>query len=410
MIIIIVLLCYKICLHIFVVQKRKVTLKELNDHVRENYAVAWRELGKKLGIQDGTLNILEKDNPNDSDTCCGKVFEEWLAMDRNALWSTMLQALDYPEVMAVMDDFKDIKLIKYKKSEMLEAVSNVSELLKVNSKANRYKISPDEWLNIELEHFTSVALIHYKKGHNKKEEIEVIADIQHRGEIEEITDTEHRHKDVTEPLSNVNVTKTTKDISEIFAPMENSREFPKSVLIEGAPGIGKTTLSKEIVYQWSKNNLLKHKKLVILVFLRDPKAQRIKSLKEFITEYCGCTDKCNAIIEEYIKYTRGSEIAVVLDGYDELPEMMRKNTESLFIRLICQECDELCKSMVAITSRLNVSIKLHNMVEHRVEILGFTEDNRKAYIRQALKSDSQGAEKLLTYLERNHAIKDGLYT
>jgi len=396
-----------LCLYIFVVQKQKATLRELNNHVREDYAVAWRELGKKLGVPDRILNILQKDHPNDCDACCGKVFEEWLAVDRSALWSTMLQALDSPEVMAVMDDYSNSSPITvYNRSEMRQAVSIVSEILQENSKENRYRISPDDWPNIELKHFTSVALIHYKKGHNKKEEIEVIADIQHRGEIEKITNIQ---KNVTEPLSNANVTKTTKDISEIFAPMETASKFPRSILIEGAPGIGKTTLSKEIVYQWSKNNLLNHKKLVVLVFLRDPKAQCIQSLQEFVAEYCGHTERCNAIIEEHIKCTRGSDIAVVLDGYDELPEAIRKNTASFFIKLIHQECNDLQKCMVVITSRLTVSIELHNMVERRVEILGFTEDNRKAYIQQALKNNSEGAVKLLTYLEKNPAINAYCY-
>ena len=66
------------------------------------------------------------------------------------------------------------------------------------------------------------------------------------------------------------------------------------------------------------------KKLVILVSLRDPDAQKIQSLKEFITKYCGYTEKYNAAIEEYIIRTMGEEIAIVLDGYDELPEKYGK--------------------------------------------------------------------------------------
>ena len=49
------------------------------------------------------------------------------------------------------------------------------------------------------------------------------------------------------------------------------------------------------------------------------------------------------------------------------------------------------------------------MVELRVEILGFTEDNRRAYIRQALEGNGQDADKLLSYLERNPAINAYCY-
>ena len=381
-------------------QQQKATFKHLDNLVRPVYAVAWRELGEKLDIPSGKLNTLQKDYPKDSNYCCGEVLKEWRDQDHESLWSTLLKALDSPEVKAVMSDYwtADGGMLEHRRSEMLEAVCNVAECLQENSRENRYKVSPDDWPNIELKHFTSVALIHYKKGHNKREEIEVIADIQHKGKIS-----------LTEPLGNVNLTKTTKDISEIFAPMETSNVFPRTILIEGAPGIGKTTLSKEIVFQWSKNNLLNHKKLVILVFLRDPKAQRIRSLTEFVSEYCCYTEKCNAILEEYIKFTRGEEMAIVLDGYDELPEEMRKNTTSFFISLIHQECNDLRKSMVVITSRLTVSVELHNRVDRRVEILGFTEDNRKAYITQALEDNTEGANKLLNYLDRNPAINAYCY-
>ncbi|XP_065894790.1 uncharacterized protein [Dysidea avara] len=107
--------------------------------------------------------------------------------------------------------------------------------------------------------------------------------------------------------------------------------------------------------------------------------------------------------------TSGEDIAIVLDGYDELPEDARKNTKSFFIRLIHPDYSDLCKSMVVITSRLTVSVELHNIIERRVEILGFTKDNRKAYIRQALENESQATEELLAYLERNPAINAYCY-
>ena len=379
------------CLY-FTVQNQRAQLKELNDYVREDYAVAWREIGKRLGVPEGRLNTLQKDYPNDNDYCFGEIFTEWLSIDPKALWSTMLEALDSPEVNAAKREYsRSISMFQYTELEMVDAVSVVAKRLQETSEDTRYKVSADDWPNIELTHFTSIALIHYKKGQNKKEEIEVIADYQCRG-----------------MPGDVNLTKTTKDISEIFAPMETD-VFPKTVLIEGAPGIGKTTLSKEIVYQWSKMNLLNHKRLVILVFLRDPIAQGIRTLKEFISTYCGFTPKSNAIIEESIKNTRGKDITVVLDGYDELPEDIRSSSESFFIKLIHQKVPNMLKSMVVITSRLTVSVELHNMIERRVEILGFTEDNRKEYIRQALKENSEGAEKLLAYLKRHPAINAYCY-
>ena len=377
-----------------VVQRKRALLKDLDSLVRQDYAVAWRQLGEKLGVPIGKLNALQKDFPDNCERCCFEVLQEWRDNDFTSLWSTMLEALNSPKVLAVIHEYSDEdQLLQHKELEMVNAVSVVSKCLKQQSIDNRYKVSTDEWPNIELKHFTSVALIHYKRGHSKKEEIEVIAKNQHKGEVT-----------LVESLGDANLVKTTKDISEIFVPMDTANVFPKTILIEGAPGIGKTTLSKEIMFQWSSQNLLHHVKLLVVVFLRDPIAQGIRSLKEFVCTYCDYTEKSNSIIEEYLKSTLGKDIAIILDGYDELPEDIRINTELFFIKLINRNCTSLQKCMVIITSRLNVSVELHRIVDRRVEILGFTEENRKEFIREALKDNSQGTEKLLQYLERNPAI------
>ena len=82
----------------------------------------------------------------------------------------------------------------------------------------------------------------------------------------------------------------TKDIADIFIadPMDQresntvSSKPPRRILIEGAPGIGKTVLAKEIAYRWADKEVLPDVKLLLLIYLRDPHLREIKEIKELL--------------------------------------------------------------------------------------------------------------------------------
>ena len=55
----------------------------------------------------------------------------------------------------------------------------------------------------------------------------------------------------------------TKEVAEILLPMEANKDS-HFILFEGAPGMGKTLLLKEIAYSWGKRQILQKFKFVIL--------------------------------------------------------------------------------------------------------------------------------------------------
>ena len=54
------------------------------------------------------------------------------------------------------------------------------------------------------------------------------------------------------------------------------------VLVEGAPGVGKTTLAWELCKQWGKGKLFQQFAVVILVRLRDQTVQNAQTLSDLV--------------------------------------------------------------------------------------------------------------------------------
>jgi len=85
---------------------------------------------------------------------------------------------------------------------------------------------------------------------------------------------------------------------------------PNVVLIEGAPGIGKTVLAKEIAFQWSLSKLLTTKKLLFLVFLHECDINNLKSIEDFM-QHIIKSKKIVPCLSEHIFLTQGKDVAIV---------------------------------------------------------------------------------------------------
>ena len=208
------------------------------------------------------------------------------------------------------------------------------------------------------------------------------------------------------------VAQATKDISDIFSAQisdDENTEYtkPNIILIEGAPGIGKTILSKEIAFQWANKNILQEKSLLFLISLRDPYIQQVKSLEQFVCYVTNSYQKNSTVeaVMEYLESTSGEHCVIVFDGYGEISESIRK--DSLIGKIMSHKILKLCG--LVITSRPIASASLHDMVDCRVEILGFTKEDRKEYIHRSLKGNVEEIQKMEHYLETNAFIDSLCY-
>ena len=141
------------------------------------------------------------------------------------------------------------------------------------------------------------------------------------------------------------------------------------------------------------------------MFLRDPSVQKIKSVEGLIQymyrfRFDDETIKISKACASYLINTEGINTTIILDGYDELSHMSDNNE---FIQdLLYKNILPLCK--IIVSCRPIASKDLQKIANVKVEILGFTEENRQIFINNELKDDSDKLIKLNSYLNANSII------
>ena len=243
--------------------------------------------------------------------------------------------------------------------------------------------SSSTWPPFHAKSFTSLALVHQKVTQlQAKEDTTKIARVRATGDI-------HKIPELTSSIK-------LDNICQIFTPVTSGdqAQCPMSILIEGHPGIGKTTLVKEMCLRWANNQLLTSDKLVLLLMLRDPNVQKITSTKQLV-RYTQSTDQVQCVLS-YLRNNNGVGVTLIIDGFDELSTELRQT--SFFRKVI--EGDVLYNARVVVTSRPSASACLHQCVQRRIEVLGFEKSSKEEYVDNALKDTPEHLHKLKAHLQQ----------
>ena len=190
----------------------------------------------------------------------------------------------------------------------------------------------------------------------------------------------------------------------------SSHDLMNLVLIEGAPGVGKTTFSWEFCRKWGKGEILQDHSLLLLLPLRDNNLKEAKTLSDLF--YHPNSELQQAVIQE-VTSNQGKGVAIWLEAWDELDHEPREKA-SVFLDLIHGRILPL--ATVFITSRPWASEHLRENCGHRitqhVEVLTSAKDQIEHYISkaEAEAQPSSFAAKFTDYLSSNPVIWSAMYT
>ena len=257
-----------------------------------------------------------------------------------------------------------------------DEVQTAAKLLCGRYIVNRHTPHMSDWPPYHPKHYTPLTVIHHEGRCTEPEVISNAKKIITKG-----------------PYSMSNL--AVKNVSDLFKSFEGSSPCPYRILIEGAPGIGKTILSKEIALQWANHMILCSKRLLFLLFMRDPQIKDITNIKSLVSYFCD-TGALSGKVTDWLVETDGRHLAIILDGYDEVSE----DKQNLFINDIIDR-KKLTKCGLVITSRPAASSHLHTIVDCRAEVLGFTEEHRQEFIQESLQGELEKIEELKGFLQCN---------
>ena len=180
------------------------------------------------------------------------------------------------------------------------------------------------------------------------------------------------------------------------------------MLLQGGPGVGKSTLAWNLCREWVSGELFQEYSLVVFVPLRRKDIREAKDIKKLFFIGNSHSKTQESISGELLK-NQGESVLLVLDGYDELPEDVQQ--DSMIAKLVSGEL--LPNAGVLVTSRPSASGMLYDKCRQRdeefqhIEVLGFTKDKINAYIEDNV--DPKQLKQFKQYLSSHPKIYTSLY-
>ena len=190
------------------------------------------------------------------------------------------------------------------------------------------------------------------------------------------------------------VTDRVVTMPEIFNQHEECEE-PRVVLIEGKPGMGKTTCCKKVVFDWATGkhatgNCFTNFVIVLLIKCRDVQSGLWEAIEDQLLPREVGEDQRERFFD-FIRHNQ-SNVLLVLDGLDEVSEKKLPMFSQIIQGRVLPNC------RVVVTARHEAGVKVRKYCDALLEVEGFTKEDVQSFIRKYFRDKPKLAEQLNRHL------------
>ena len=195
-------------------------------------------------------------------------------------------------------------------------------------------------------------------------------------------------------------------IEDLLTPEDSGRPV-RFILVEGPPGIGKSTFVWEVCKRWEEIESLREYQTVVLLKLREKWVLNATSLADLFR--CPFRLELSEHIAQELHDCGGQNLLLVLDGFDEVSHTFHE--DSVVKSILCRQL--LTESTIILTTRPSAKSILESIcqpqVDKHVEIIGFTEEDRVKYINKVFSEEPELQANFLKYMFLVPHIKSMMY-
>ena len=196
------------------------------------------------------------------------------------------------------------------------------------------------------------------------------------------------------------------NMSDVFRPYGECAK-PRVVLIEGNPGMGKTTYCQKLAYDWSLGEIppeasFPEVEMLLLLKCRDMNMKTF-SIEEAIDDQLLPQDADEKEKQNFFKFIRSnqSRILLVLDGLDELRQDLFQSVLPLIQGKV------FSNTYLMLTARHEAGTRVRRYCDTLLEIVGYTDSDADSYIKRYFSKhdDPSLADRMIEKLNKDEQLR-----